>query len=222
MQNNDLCSKTVVKTDQKQMIRKAENLTDDRLEKIRKLVGEAFVTNELFHSWGSVDERREDVLKYMSLYVDYVYQAGKLYVNEDFTGFIGLEDSANAPKLPQIKMLIRMLFGLKFSRIRSIVHFAKQVGRSNERYAKKRHIDALMVCVDKEHQGKGVASEMIAFAKNMSDELGVPLLFDTDMKEYAEMYRHFGCELYNTVTADNGVTRYSLYYFKNNTGEEFE
>ena len=44
------------------------------------------------------------------------------------------------------------------------------------------------------------------------DELGIPLLFDTDMKAYAEMYRHFGCELYNTVTADNGVTRYSLCY----------
>ncbi len=26
------------------------------------------------------------------------------------------------------------------------------------------------------------------------------------------MYIHFGCELYNTVTADNGVTRYSLCY----------
>ena len=28
------------------------------------------------------------------------------------------------------------------------------------------------------------------------------------------MYKHFGCELYNTVTADNGVTRYSLSYKK--------
>lgn len=48
----------------------------------------------------------------------------------------------------------------------------------------------------------------------MSDTMGIPLLFDTDMKEYAEMYNHFGCELYNTVTADNGVTRYSLCYKK--------
>ena len=90
--------------------------------------------------------------------------------------------------------------------------FAKQIGRSNEKYAKERHIDALMVCVDKEHQGQGIASELVAFAKNMADDLGVPLLFDTDMKDYADMYQHFGCELYNTVTADNGVTRYSLCY----------
>lgn len=31
-------------------------------------------------------------------------------------------------------------------------------------YAKQRHIDALMVCVDKEQQGKGIASELIEYA----------------------------------------------------------
>ena len=43
------------------------------------IVGEAFVTNELFHNWGSVEERQEDVMKYMAFYVDYIYQAGELY-----------------------------------------------------------------------------------------------------------------------------------------------
>lgn len=196
------------------MIKKVENISKEQLDKIRKLVGEAFVTNELFHNWGTTEERREDVMKYMALYVDYVYHAGELYSNEDFTGFIGLEDSGNANKLPQVKMLFRMLTTIKFSKLRSLVNFAKQIGGSNELYAKQRHIDALMVCVDKEHQGMGIASELVAFAKNMSDELSLPLLFDTDMKEYAEMYRHLGCELYNTVTANNGVTRYSLCYKK--------
>jgi GNAT superfamily N-acetyltransferase len=69
-----------------------------------------------------------------------------------------------------------------------------------------------MVCVDKNHQGKGIASELIRFAKEMSDKEEIPLLFDTDMKSYAEMYQHFGCNLYNAVTADNGVTRYCLVY----------
>ena len=41
------------------------------------------------------------------------------------------------------------------------------------------------------------------------------------MKDYADMYQHFGCELYNTVTADNGVTRYSLCYH-NDTSEAAE
>ena len=196
------------------MIKRVDNLTEGQLNRVRKLVGEAFVTNELFHNWGTVEERREDVLKYMSLYVDFVYQSGELYANEDLTGFIGLEDSANAPKLPQIKMLFRMLAKLKFSKIKSMVHFAKQIEKSSERYAKVRHLDALMVCVDKNEQGRGIASELVGFAKNMSDELGIPLLFDTDMKAYSDMYQHFGCELYNTVTADNGVTRYSLCYKK--------
>lgn len=196
------------------MISRVENISQEQLNKIKTVIGEAFVTNELFHNWGSAEERYEDVKKYMSLYVDCVYQAGELYANEDMTGFIGLEDSANAPKMPQIKMLCKMLTSIRFSKLRSLIGFAKQIEGSNKRYAKERHIDALMVCVDKEHQGKGIASELVTFAKKMSDDLDIPLLFDTDMKEYADMYQHFGCELYNTVTADNGVTRYSLCYRK--------
>lgn len=205
------------------MIRKAENLTAEQLEKIRKTIGEAFVSNELFHNWGSVSERRDDVLKYMAIYVDYVYQTKELYTNEEMTGFIGLEDSAHAPVFPRIRMIFRMFTAIPYKRIRTFLHFANQIGRSNEKFAKERHLDALMVCVDKDHQGEGIASNLIRFAMDRADELEVPLLFDTDMKDYADMYRHFGCELYNTVTADNGVTRYSLYYRKSasaDTGEK--
>lgn len=192
------------------MIHKVENITDDELDKIRKIVGEAFVSNELFHNWGTEDERRADVIQYMALYVDYVYEAGELYSNDEMTGFIGLEDSGNAHKLPQIRMLFRMLGKLRFSKLKSLMGFANQISKSNAQYAKQRHIDALMVCVDKDHQGQGIASELITYAKEQAEAQGIPLLFDTDMKDYADMYRHFGCELYNSVTADNGVTRYSL------------
>ena len=112
-------------------------------------------------------------------------------------------------------MLIKLLLGIKFSKIKAFLSFARQIEKSNEKYAKGKHISAMMVCVDKAHQGEGIASELVSFAKNMSDERGIPLLFDTDMKSYAEMYEHLGCELYNSVTADNGVTRYSLCYKKN-------
>ena len=194
------------------MIQKVENLTPAQLEQIKGSVGEAFVSNELFHNWGTETERRDDVLKYMSIYVDYVYRAGELYANEELTALIGLEDSARAPVLPRIKMLLKLMTGLPFQLVKSLLRFARQVSGSNARYAKERHLDALMVCVDKAHQGKGLASELIRFAKEQADRLGVPLLFDTDMKDYAEIYEHFGCTLYNTFTADNGVTRYSLCY----------
>lgn len=196
------------------MITRVNNLTDEQIDKIRKMIGEAFVSNELFHNWGTEEERREDVLKYMSLYVDYVYQAGELYSNDDMTGFIGLEDSGNKPVWPQIIMLFKMLTKIKYFRIKSLMNFVKQISKANDKYSKMRHIDALMVCVDKNCQGQGIASELIRYAQNMADETGVPLLFDTDMKPYAEMYQHFGCEMYNTVTADNGVTRYCLCYKK--------
>ena len=91
------------------MIKKVENISSAQLERLRKTVGEAFVSNELFHNWGSETERRDDVLKYMSIYVDYVYRAGELYANEEMTGCIGLEDSAHAPVLPRLRMIFRML-----------------------------------------------------------------------------------------------------------------
>ncbi len=196
------------------MIRKVETIAAEQLEKIRKTIGEAFVSNELFHNWGTEEERRDAVLQYMSIYVDYAYRTGELYANEDMTGFIGLEDSAHAPVFPRILMILRLLTELPYSRVKSLLQYIKQIDRSNERYAKQRHLDALLVCVDRAHQGQGIASELIRFAKEEADRLGVPLLFDTDREDYAKMYRHFGCEQYNTVTADNGVTRYSLCYRK--------
>lgn len=194
------------------MIRKLENASEEQLKYIKSLVGEAFITNELFHNWGSVDERRDCVMKYMDYYVEFVYRSGSLYANDDLTGFIGLEDSSDTSKLPQLNMLLKMMIHIDQAHIKSLMAFVKQISKSNEKYAKQRHLDALMVCVDKKCQGKGVAMELVEFAKSRADELGVPLLFDTDMKSYSDMYQHFGCKLYNTVTADNGVTRYSLAY----------
>ena len=194
------------------MISKVKDLTDEQLDRIRKMIGEAFVTNELFHNWGTVEERREDVIRYMAIYVDCVYRSGELYSNEELTAFIGLEDSTSIPVCPKIKMILKMMTSIRFSKVKSLLNFAKQIESSNAKYAKQPHIDALMVCVDKEHQGEGLATELINFAKATADSKCVPLLFDTDMKDYSDMYQHFGCELYNTVTADNGVTRYSLVY----------
>ena len=194
------------------MISKVKDLTDEQLDRIRKMIGEAFVTNELFHNWGTVEERREDVIRYMAIYVDCVYRSGELYSNEELTAFIGLEDSTSIPVCPKIKMILKMMTSIRFSKVKSLLNFAKQIERSNAKYAKQPHIDALMVCVDKDHQGEGLATELINFAKATADSKCVPLLFDTDMKDYSDMYQHFGCELYNTVTADNGVTRYSLVY----------
>lgn len=67
-----------------------------------------------------------------------------------------------------------------------------------------------MICVSKQAQGKGKARELIDFAKEMAKSRNVPLLFNTDMKEYSDMYQHFGCKLYHKKTASNNVTRYNL------------
>ena len=198
------------------MITKLKNITPEQLNNISKSIGEAFVTNEMFRNWGSIEERHDDVITYMTIYVDYVYHAGELYSNEDMTGFIGLEDTARKPILLRFKMLFRMIRRLRFSRIRSLISFVKQIDKADNLFVNKRHIDTLMVCVKKDHQGKGIASELVNYAKRKAKINKIPLLFHTDMPSYAQMYKHLGCRLYNEVTADNGVTRYCLCY---NTGK---
>ena len=191
-------------------MKQVENISKDDLARIKTIIGEAFVTNELFYEFGSVEKRRELVLKYMSIYVDYVYEAGALYQNEDSTAFIGLEYSEKQAMMPKFKMLFRLLFAIPFPIMKKYLGHIKQIKDENSRYTSRPHLATLMVCVSKDNQGKGYARELVGFAKQMAREKQIPLLFDTDMKDYAEMYQHMGCELYNSTTASNGVTRYNL------------
>ena len=59
-------------------------------------------------------------------------------------------------------------------------------------------------------QTKGYARYLVESAMEYAKTEKVPLLFDTDMAQYAQIYRHYGCELYNQTTASNGITRYNL------------
>ncbi len=198
----------------------AENLSEKELKRIRFLIGDAFVTNELFHELGAIEERRPLVLKYMAAYVDYVYEAKSLYMTEDGCGFIGLQYSEKAPILPQLKMLIRIFYCLPFKKLRKMLRHIGQIADTNQKYAKRPHIDVLMAAVVKSSQGKGYAKQLIMFAKKTAAKRNVPLLIDTDMKAYAEMYRHLGFKLYNSKTADNQVTRYSLIWKPENSSSK--
>jgi len=187
-----------------------EKVPDKELIRMKKIIGEAFVTNELFHEFGTVEERRELVLKYMDIYVDYVYEAKALYQNEDSTAFIGLEYSEKQAILPKLKMLFRLLFAIPVPILKKYLGHVKQIKDGNSRYTEKSYLAVLMVCVSKDRQGQGYARELVDFAKQMAIEKKTVVLFDTDMKDYAKMYQHMGCELYNSKTASNGVTRYNL------------
>ena len=190
----------------------AENLSAKQLGRIRRTVGEAFVTNELFHELGSVEERRPLVMRYMAAYVDNVYESKSLYMTEDGMAFIGLQESGKAPVFPQLKMLARIFLYLPFGKLKRMLSQVKDISAYAKQYADKPHIEVLMLAVDKKAQGRGYARQLFDFAKEMSAEKGLPLIIGTDMREYAEMYEHFGCEVFNTVTASNGVTRYGLIY----------
>ena len=191
-------------------IKLLEEISKEELTEIKEMIGEAFVTNELFHEFGDIASRRELVLKYMDIYTDYVYESKALYVTEDHKGVIGLMHSKKAPWAPQLKMFFRLFRGIPYKVLKKYMTHIKQIADTNKQYASKPHVDTLFVCVDKKCQGKGYARHLVSFAMAYAKEKKVPLLFDTDMFEYAQIYQHFDCELYNRTTASNGITRYNL------------
>ena len=193
-------------------ILKIQKLSKIELKVIKGIIGEAFVSNELFHNWGSEKERYEDVMKYMDAYVQYVYKSKQLYANDAYIAFIGIEDSRHPHRFRKLMMLIKMIFKIKYSRLKMILNYANQISSSNQKYSKKAHLECAMLCVKKDYQKMGYASELIEFAIRQAQKEKIPMLFDTDVKEYKEMYEHFGITCYNQIKANNGVTRYSLVY----------
>lgn len=187
-----------------------ENISKQKLKEISNLIGEAFVTNELFHEFGPVEERKNLVMKYMDIYVKCVYESKALYSSDDENAYIGLAYSDCKPMFPQLKMLVKLIFTIPYKINKKFLKHISQISEGNKKYTRLTYLEILMVCVKKECQGKGRARELVEFAKQKALERDVPLLFDTDMKEYASIYQHLGCRLYNTITADNGVTRYNL------------
>lgn len=152
-----------------------KNIFPLKYKELKDSIAEAFVSNELFREFGNPEERRSDVLSYMSHYVDFVYNAGCLYWNEQRNAYIGLCYSEDK----HILLKLKMLFGAP------------------------------------EVQGQGYSRELICFAQQMAKEKNCPLLIDTDMSQYAAMYQNYGCELYRTATACNGVTRYNIVWKPN-------
>lgn len=187
-----------------------EHLSKQERIEIKQIIGEAFVTNELFHEFGTVENRKELVMRYLSICVDCAYRSKALYATEDRRAFIALAYSDREPVIPKLQMLARLILAIPFPILKKFLHHIRQISDSNAAYTKQPYVDILLVCVSPEAQGKGYVKQLVDFAKDTAKKRRIPLLFDTDMERYAKIYQHYGCELYHQKTADNGVTRYSL------------
>lgn len=196
-------------------MKRIENVSRSELNRISRIIGEAFVSNELFHELGSIEQRRRTVLRYIKAYVKCAYHEGTLYQNSNGTAFIGLQMSNEKREGPMIRLMLKIMLTIPIHKLIRVMRYIKQIEGCNRQYTTNTYLEVLLVCVDKDHQGQGLADELVSYAKNMAIERKVPLLFDTDMKDYADMYQHLGCRLYNTMTATNGVTRYSLVWNDN-------
>ncbi len=113
-------------------IKLLKDVSKSELAEIKKMVGEEFITNELFHEFGNIEDRRELVMKYMDIYTDYVYESKALYVTEDYKGVVGFIHSKKAPVYPQMKMLIRLLKVIPFKTLKKFMSHIRQISDSKK------------------------------------------------------------------------------------------
>lgn len=187
-----------------------ENLSATELQNIKNLIGEAFVSNKLFTELGDEQSRRDIVLKYMDAYVDFVYKSKALYCSDDKNAFIGLNKSCDKNFVQQIILILKIFFIIPKKSRKNFFKHINQITVGDKQYSKCEFIEVLMVVVDKNHQGKGYAKQLINFAKSMANDNKIPVLVNTDMEAYKDIYVHYGFEFYNKITAFNGITRFNL------------
>ena len=193
-------------------VRRIQNPTESELREIRRIAGESFAGDELFRELGEGAERTERIMVYMSHYVDYCVACGMLFGNDEDNGFVAISDSRSEHPLATARLFRKLKRALPRREYRALNAFSEQVATPPLPYAGYAHLEMLMLCVDAPQRGRGLGRELVEYSQSMADREGLPLLVDTDMPGNCEMYQHLGCELYNTTTAKNGVTRYNLVY----------
>ena len=71
---------------------------------------------------------------------------------------------------------------------------------------KKPYLYVGLVCVREAYQGQGYMRQVMEMAFAKGNELGVPVILDTDARSKCEKYRHLGMELASVRRfGDNGV-----------------
>ncbi len=62
-----------------------DNVSKSELAEIKKMIGEAFITNELFHEFGDINDRKELVMKYMDIYIQIMCMNQRHFMEQRIT-----------------------------------------------------------------------------------------------------------------------------------------
>lgn len=82
------------------------------------------------------------------------------------------------------------------------------------------YIVYVLVCVREEYQGQGYMRKVVDIAFAEGDQLGLPVILDTDAKSKCEKYMHLGMELAGTRDFGDFGTMYDLIKYPDKAGTE--
>lgn len=154
---------------------------------------------------------RDAAAAFICGYVRMALQSGILYTTgENKEGFLAyLLPSQKIPLkagLPLAKGLLGAMKPKELVRFAGVMSNGDSGLRKQLDKEKKPYLYVGLVCVREQYQGKGYMRQIMEMAFAKGNELGVPVILDTDARSKCEKYRHLGMELAGVRRfGDNGV-----------------
>lgn len=163
---------------------------------------------------------RDAAASFICGYVRMALQSGMLYTTgENREGFLAcLLPGQKIPltaRLPLAKGLLGAMKPKELVRFAGVMAKGGSGLRKQLDRGKKPYLYVGLVCVREAYQGRGFMRQVMEMAFAKGNELGVPVILDTDAKSKCEKYRHLGMELAGVRRfGDNGVL-YDLIKYPN-------
>ena len=168
-------------------------------------IGHAFGYYDYGTEHGLIDAfpSRDAAAAFICGYVRMALRAGMLYTTgEDGEGYIAFKRPDERLRLRAALPMAKAFFGAM--RLKDLIRFArimtkggpgldKQMDRKKQPY-----LFVGLVCVREEYQGRGYMRRVMEMAFAEGDQLGVPVILETDAKSKCDKYIHLGMELAGT------------------------
>ena len=168
-------------------------------------IGHAFGYYDYGTEHGLIDAfpSRDAAAVFICGYVRMALRAGMLYTTgEDGEDYIAFKRPGERLRLRAALPMAKAFFGAM--RLKDLIRFArimtkggpgldKQMDRKKQPY-----LFVGLVCVREEYQGRGYMRRVMEMAFAEGDQLGVPVILETDAKSKCDKYIHLGMELAGT------------------------
>ena len=165
----------------------------------------------------SIFSSRDKVLRYLEMTINAAVKCGWMYsFGDDRQAYAAISYSESHP--PLLLMLAFPFMAMNAVGVRELHELSQLLRNGGESLSDRmkrrgeRFISVEMLCVRKEHQGRGYMRKAMQEIFRLADAEGIPAVLETDESLKAEKYRHLGMELDSIRRFTPEIAFYGLIY----------